>query len=105
MRPAILSGIATGVATLVTVSKVIATVNSAQFPLVFKGRMEHYFYRMQMLHFPNPTFLVLHKLLFVRASLFSFADSILCDLPFLYSLLNYIVIFVRRLCFQDVLIL
>ena len=36
MRPAILSGITTGDATLVTVPEVIAKVNSAQFPLVFK---------------------------------------------------------------------
>ena len=35
MSPTILSEIATGDATLVTVPEVIAKVNSAQFPLVF----------------------------------------------------------------------
>ena len=36
MCPAMVSGIATGDVTLVTVPEVIAKVNSAQFPLVFK---------------------------------------------------------------------
>ena len=36
MRPAIVSGIVTGDATLVTVPEVIANVNSTQFPFVFK---------------------------------------------------------------------
>ena len=84
MHVAIFSGIVTGDAMLVTVPEVIAKVKSAQ--LFLRWRMEHYFCRKQMLNFQNPTFLELHKSLFIRASLFSFAQSILCDLPFLFSL-------------------
>ena len=54
MCPAMVSGIATGDVTLVTVPEVIAKVNSAQFPLVFKVGVEHYFHRTQMLNFQNP---------------------------------------------------
>ena len=54
MHVAIFSGMVTGDATLVTVPEVIAKVNSAQFPLVFKVGVEHYFHRTQMLNFQNP---------------------------------------------------
>ena len=54
MCPAMVSGIATGDVTLATVPEVIAKVNSAQFPLVFKSASGALFHRTQMLNFQNP---------------------------------------------------
>ena len=89
MCPAILSGIAIGDATLVTVPEVIAKVNSAQFPLVFKVAIGALFLPDANAKFSRSYLSGTAQIaLCLGVPISSFAHSILCDLPILCSLLN-----------------